>query len=300
MSSYESKWPRWALLLALLAGNIALALGPWSVRLADTGPVSAGFWRLALAFPFLVLLACANGEQPFAISPSVRNKVLIAGLAFALDLANWHVGIEMTRLGNATLFGNAGSLVLMVWGFLVMRRLPASREWLAIGMALLGAGILMDSSLAISRSTLWGDVFCLIAGLLYGAYLLLLQDARAKIGSWSLLVWTAIAGMPVLLLIALFLGEPVWPTNWGPLIALAVLSQLIGQGLLVFSLKHFTPLVIGLVLLTQPAVAALSGWLAFGETIGPVEIAGMLLLGLALAMSRGRALPRRKIGPESR
>ena len=41
--------PQWLLLVALLAGNVALALGPWSVRLADSGPVSAAFWRLALA-----------------------------------------------------------------------------------------------------------------------------------------------------------------------------------------------------------------------------------------------------------
>ena len=34
---------------ALLLGNIALAFGPWLVRLADVGPVAAGFWRLALA-----------------------------------------------------------------------------------------------------------------------------------------------------------------------------------------------------------------------------------------------------------
>jgi hypothetical protein len=33
------------------------------VRLADTGPVAAGFWRLALALPFLWLLARASGQS---------------------------------------------------------------------------------------------------------------------------------------------------------------------------------------------------------------------------------------------
>ncbi|WP_292682343.1 hypothetical protein [Novosphingobium sp.] len=39
-------WNGWHL-AALLAGNVALALGPMWVRLADSGPVSAGFgaWR---------------------------------------------------------------------------------------------------------------------------------------------------------------------------------------------------------------------------------------------------------------
>ena len=41
VKSEKSLWP----FLALLSGNAALALGPWLVRLADTGPVAAGFWR---------------------------------------------------------------------------------------------------------------------------------------------------------------------------------------------------------------------------------------------------------------
>ena len=48
---------------ALIAGNVALALGPWSVRLADSGPVSAGFWRLVLALPIIWLIA-RSARQP--------------------------------------------------------------------------------------------------------------------------------------------------------------------------------------------------------------------------------------------
>ena len=42
---------------ALLLGNVALAFGPWLVRLSDVGPVAVGFWRLVLALPFLWLVA---------------------------------------------------------------------------------------------------------------------------------------------------------------------------------------------------------------------------------------------------
>ena len=46
------------------------------------------------------------------------------------------------------------------------------------------------------------------------------------------------------------------------------------------------PLVIGLALLTQPAIAALYGWWAFGEMLLPLDILGMVLLGSALVLSR--------------
>ncbi len=280
---------RAALLLAmLLAGNIALAVGPWFVRLADTGPVAAGFWRLLLALPFLVVLARVNGQRLGGMGARRLGLVALGAVTFALDLASWHIGIGMTRLGNAALFGNAGSIVLLFWVFIARGVLPRPLEWLAIVFACAGAAILMGRSLDISTATLIGDLFCLAAGLLYAVYLLTLQGARGQFGSWSLLVWVSLFGCPVLLGIALLLGEPVWPGNWGPVVGLFILSQLVGQGLLVYSLGYFPPLVIGLALLTQPAVAALYGWLAFGEVLSPLDIVGMVLVGAALAVSRAR------------
>ena len=278
---------RGALLLgSLLAGNVALALGPMLVRMSDTGPVSAAFWRLALALPFLVVFARLAGQRLTGMPRKTLVLVAIGSLAFAGDLASWHIGIGMTRLGNATLFGNAGSIILLFWGFVVARMLPKGFEWLAIIFALSGAGILLGRSLEISAQTFAGDLFCITAGLLYAVYLLTLQGERARFGSWSLLLWVCIFGAPALLALALALGEPVWPTNWTPIVALFITSQLIGQGLLVYSLGHFPPLVIGLALLTQPAIAAVIGWSVFGEVLSGLDVAGMVLLGSALVVAK--------------
>ncbi len=279
---------RWLMLFALLVGNVALAFGPWLVRIADTGPVSAGFWRVFLALPFVMLIARAAGQPLTGITRRTLSFVALGAIAFGLDLASWHVGIELTRLGNATLFGNAGSIVVLFWGFIVARTLPRGMEWLAILFALGGAGILMGRSLEISTATLVGDLFCLTAGLLYAVYLITLQGARQAIGSWSLLAWVSIFASPVLLAVALAKGEPVWPTDWTPILILFVSSQLVGQGLLVFSMRHFPPLVIGLALLTQPAVSALYGYGIFDEVLAPLDIFGMALLGAALVVARAR------------
>jgi drug/metabolite transporter (DMT)-like permease len=174
----------------------------------------------------------------------------------------------------------------MVWGFFVCRRVPWAREWLCVLAALAGAAILMGRSFEVSAQTLVGDLFCLLAGLLYAGYLLILQDARRAITSWRLLSWSSAAGVPVLLIAALLHGEPVIPHDWWPLAALAFSSQIVGQGCLVYALRHFSPLAIGLALLTQPAIAAFAGWLAFGETLGVVDIAGMALLAAALVIAR--------------
>lgn len=272
--------------LALLAGNAALALGPWSVRLADCGPVAAGFWRLFLALPILAILALAN-RQPLSGFPKAAWLAMAgAGVFFGLDLATWHIGIGMTRLGNVTLFGNSGSLLLVAWGLIVLRRLPRRNEALAFAAAIAGSAILLGRSLQVGTDTLHGDLFCLLAGFFYTFYILLLQGAREKLGSWSLLFWSSTAGAPVLLAIAMALGETIVPTNWLPLIALSLLSQVIGQGLLVYSLRHFSPLIIGLALLTQPAIAVLAGWFAFGETFGWIDGLGMAMVAGALVIAQ--------------
>ena len=273
-------------MLALLVANLALALGPWFVRLADTGPVAAGFWRLTIALPLILALSLREPAARRRVSGATLAIVAGAGVFFALDLASWHVGIAATKLGNASLFGNAGSVILMAWGLIAARRAPRVLELAAILAALAGAALLMGGSLEISHASFVGDLFCLLAGLFYAVYILLLRPARARLGQFSLLFWSTLTGAPLLLAVAALLGERIVPHDWTPLLILAMSSQVIGQGLLIYSLKNFTPLVIGLALLTQPAVSALTGWLAFGETLAAGDVLGMVLLAGALAMAK--------------
>ena len=142
----------------------------------------------------------------------------------------------------------------------------------------------MADSAELSAAHLRGDLLALIAGLFYGVYLVIVERARGTVQPLPLLVMASAVGAAVLLPIALAMGEQIMPHNWTPLIALAIGSQVIGQGLLVFAIGEMSPLVIGLALLTQPAMSATIGWVVYGERltardwIGAAAIAGALLL----------------------
>src|SRR3546814_16208342 len=110
-----------------------------------------------------------------------------------------------------------------------------------------------------------------------------MQRVRDTLAAWTTLCLSSVATLPLLLGAALALGETIMPQNWTPLIALALSSQVVGQGLLIWALPRFSPLVIGLTLLVQPAVAALAGWLLFGERLGAVDVE----LGRACCGERG-------------
>lgn len=282
---------------ALMLANIALAFGPWLVRLANTGPVSAGFWRLALAVPVLFFLA-KRAKQPLTgFSGRIWIMLLIGGVAFAIDIASWHIGIERTKLANATLFGNAGSIIMVIYGFIVVKSWPKKLEWTALMLATGGAALLMGRSYELAFENLVGDLFCLAAGVFYAVYLIALQGARKTLGSWSILALSTLSGAPILLVIALMLGEPVWPTDWTPVVTLAFTSQIVGQGLMVYALRHFSSIVIGMALLTQPVIAATLGWLAFGEFLILPDYIGMVAIGTALVLIR---LPQARLARRQR
>ena len=93
-------------------------------------------------------------------------------------------------------------------------------------------------------------------------------------------------GAVMLLPFAIGLGERVWPSDWTPVLLLALGSQVIGQGLLVYALGTVPPLVVGLALLTQPAISALIGWLAYDERLTALDWVGAFAIALALVLVR--------------
>jgi drug/metabolite transporter (DMT)-like permease len=283
--------------LALILANLMLAFGPWLVRLADVGAVSSAFWRLALAAPFLLLLARRDLAGPGRPSAAMIGILAIGGLFFAADLAAWHFSIGLTKLANATLFANMSSFLLMLYGFVIARSLPGKMQGLAILLALAGAGLLMGSSYELSPRNLRGDLLALLAGLFYVFYLVAIDRARRNTAPMPVLAIATTAGALPLLLLAFGLGERILPGDWTPLILLALGSQVIGQGLLVYCVGYLSPVVVGLGLLTQPAVTAAIGWFAYGERLSTADAIGALCIAAALVLIR---LPERTLASSTR
>jgi drug/metabolite transporter (DMT)-like permease len=271
---------------AVLLGSCMLAFGPWLVRLSDVGPVAAGFWRLALALPFLVLIAGFAGQPVHLPSRRLTLLVALAAFFFAADLAAWHAGIHMTKLGNATLFGNISSFAFAAWGLWLARRWPSRVQALALGLAAVGTALLMGSSAELSARHLRGDLLALTAGLLYTGYLIAVERGRGSLKPLPLLFLASAFGAAMLLPLSLALGERLIPADWTYVLLLAIGSQVIGQGLLVYGIGHVTPLVVGLALLTQPAISGLVGWLAYGERLSALDWVGAVAIAAALLLVR--------------
>jgi drug/metabolite transporter (DMT)-like permease len=261
--------------------------------------VAAGFWRLALALPFLFVIAALTRQPVHWPGRKLALVTAFAAFFFAADLAAWHVGIHMTKLGNATLFGNVSSFGFAAWGLWLARRWPSRIQGFALGLAALGATLLMGSSFELSPRHFAGDLLCLLAGLLYVGYLIAVQHGRGSLQPLPLLFLASAFGAAMLLPLSLALGEQVIPRDWTYVLLLALGSQVLGQGLLVYGIGHVPPLIVGLVLLTQPAISAFVGWSVYGETLSTADWVGTVAIAAALVLVRlpERGLRRTAVQP---
>jgi drug/metabolite transporter (DMT)-like permease len=270
----------------MLVGSTCLAFGPWLVRLADVAPVASAFWRVALAVLPLMLLAGVGRTPLKGLGWGVAGACALAALCFAADLGVWHLGIERTTLANAALLSNAASFLLPLFGYLSTRTLPGRYAVLALTCAAAGTALLLGRSADVSARHLTGDLLCLGAAIFYTGYLIFVDRARRHLAPFTLLALSTLVAAAALLPVALAGGGPFWPIDWTPVLLLALGSQVVGQGLVVYAVGHLRPLVVGLALLVQPAIAATIGALRFGEIPGVAEIAGAALVVAALLLVR--------------
>ncbi|KIC57854.1 membrane protein [Brevundimonas nasdae] len=280
-----------ALIVLLIAASV-LGLAPILVRLTETGPAAAGFWRFLFALPLLTILAA---REPGGVgAPS--KWALLAGLFFALDLSFWHYGIVMTSVANATVLCNLTPVVVTLFGWFVLKERPHRLFILALALAMGGAfAMAAGADGGQGTNPMLGDLFSLSVAVWYSGYFLAVQAARRTSGAMRVTFWATLLGAPLLLIVALALGEdviPAGPAGWSACVAMGVM-HVFGQGGVAWALGNLPASVTAVTILIQPVVAGLLGWWIFGETLTPVQaLGGALVLGaIVLAQRSQRAKP---------
>lgn len=288
-------------LLALITGAVLIGLAPIFVRQSETGLTATAFWRAALSLPLLALfLRGAMRESVPALRDGLR-WLLLAGLFFGGDLAVWHQSIRYTSVANATLMANVAPVFVTLAAFLFLGERFNRRFITGLVLALLGATVLVSGSLRISRESVLGDFYGLLAAVFYAGYLLLVTRARSRaqnpFSAGEAMFWTTLACAGLLLPLMLLTGERLLPHSaqgWSVLAGLALLSHCAGQGLIAYALAHLPAAFSAVGLLVQPLAAAVFAWALLAEPLGArqaagaaIVLAGILLCRLAVTAPSG-------------
>jgi drug/metabolite transporter (DMT)-like permease len=275
--------------LCLLAGGCCIAFAPILVRLSDTGPVASAFWRTAIAAPLLWLFAFRAGPRDRAVEKAHRLSLVAAGLFFAGDLGVWHWSIVWTSVANSTLLANLAPIFVTLAGWLLWRQAVTRVFLVGMIVAIAGMFVLVGPNFGIGGTRLLGDALGALTGAFYAGYMLAIKFARdAGASTPRLMAWSTTITAVVLLPVAYLSPQPMLPAamaGWWVLIGLAIVSQILGQGLIAYAFAHLPASLSSVSLLIQPVMAAIFAWIIFGEAIGPVQFVGgaVVLAGIWLA-----------------
>ena len=281
--------PDWRAVAVLFLGACIIGASPILVRLASAGPAAAGFWRLAFAVPMLALLCRSNaggiGRPP--------RFALIAGVFFALDLGFWHYSVRFTSVTNATVLSNLTPVVVTAFAWIFLRQRPSGLFLLAVAGAVGGAWLMAadgGGDRLLNRQL--GDGLAVMTALWYALYFLTMAEGRKTASTSRLMFWVSVFGAPFILAAAILLGEPLIPATLGGWTACAGLGlmHVTGQGSIAWAMGRLPTATASVVVLIQPVVAAILGWLIFREAIGPLQGlgAGVTLGGVVLAQWASR------------
>uniref|UniRef100_UPI003342294F DMT family transporter n=1 Tax=Castellaniella defragrans TaxID=75697 RepID=UPI003342294F len=286
--------------LALLAlGIMTLVWGyNWVVMkkvLAYVGPFDFSALR-TLFGAVVLLLALKLLRRPMRIRAWGRVVLLgmlqTAAFALLIQLALLHGGAGKTSILVYTM---PFWVIPLAWAMFGER--VRGLQWLALALA--AAGLLLILEPWNHHADVLSEVLALASGLCWALATLVAKWIRCDypMDVLPLTAWQMLFGALALCVAAWVVPErSIDPTPYfyWALIYNAVLATALAWLLWLFALQHVSAGIAGLSLLGVPVVGVLAGWLELGEIPGALELSGMVLIGVALAVISLRALVGRR------
>ena len=282
--------------LAVVVGALILGATTAALREIDVGSTAAGFWRVALALPILLLLAALSARRerrPRApVTRAQWRLLIIAGACFAGDLVFWHLSLVNTSLGNATFLATLSSLWVPLVAFCFLQQALSRRFVLGLICALLGSGILVSAHLSTGTSSWLGDVYGLLTGFFFTGYIIAVGYCRESLSTADTMLYSsglcAAILLPLAIVALVVAGEPMLPstvTGWLSVFALALLAHLAGQGLVAFGVGRLSASLAAVILCLEGVGAMTVGALFYAENRDVWDLSAVILIvsGIALA-----------------
>jgi drug/metabolite transporter (DMT)-like permease len=277
---------------ALAAGVVAISFAAIFLRLAEpTHALTRSGLRLLMAAALLIP-AVVRGWRRRRLQP-VLGWAVVAGLLYAVHFSAWIWSLDLTSVAASVTLVTATPLLLAVVGVITGRDRPEGRLWGSLALGAAGVAIVGGADLSFSGRALAGDGLALLGTAAMAGYLLLARRLGPRLEVWSFMGVACAVGGGVVMAVAAASGVGLRPAGGEALFYIflsALIPQLVGHGLLTWSLRHTTPTVVALAILGEPVGATLLAWAWLGEAAPAVVLVGcaVVLAALVLALSRPR------------
>jgi drug/metabolite transporter (DMT)-like permease len=258
------------------------------------GPLTFLSARYALTTVLLALLALAM-HAPWSCRPQEVAHYAVAGvLVHGLYLGGVFVGISLgVEAGAAALIVSVQPLLVAAVSGLALRERVSGRQWLGLGLGLLGVALVLGRKLGQGVGEVGGVLACvtallaMTAGTIYQKRFCAGMDLR----SGSAIQFAVTGLLTFLAMLAFEDGQIAWS---GPfvfaLLWLVLVLSIGATSLLYLLIRRGTAASVASLFFLVPPSTALIAWLLFGETLGPLALIGMGLTVVGVALARGPAV----------
>ena len=279
--------------MLLLGAQLAVGAAAIFARyaLGAAQPLAVSALRLLVAAAVLIAVSAATRTLRIAMGATAGRILIVAGIFLALHFATWIWSLEYATIAVSTLL----VCTTPIWTSLydaafLKRRLPAA-VWCAYLVGGAGLWLIVGNAASappVSGHQLLGVGLALAGSLAIGGYFILVRSVRALLPTTAIVTRTYGWAAAALALAALATRQPAPPLHatsaWLGILAMALVSQLLGHTAMNASLRWFSPSAIAMATLLEPIVAAVLSATIFGERLTAQAVSGGVILLGAIAV----------------
>ena len=282
-------------LFALFFSLIPISLAPALTKLSEheIGPNAVAFhrsWIAAVVFALLSAREAARArkaasdimvpEAIAAIAPQMVEKqpmtkkevglLLVTGIAATASLLLWTWSLSETGVANVALLSNLNPIFVGLAGYFLFGQKFDRRFVIGLVLAIAGAVAFELSEAQFSADQLQGDALAFISAIFIATYLILIEKLQGRFSTSTIMMWRCGITTTFLLPLLPFIEDRLLPqtqNGWLLIIFQALFCQVLGQGLLAYSLSKLSSGVVAITLLLEPIIASIFAWFIFGEQI---------------------------------
>ena len=273
-----------AVVTAVLAFSSSSTVIKWS---GVPGSVLAS-WRMIIAvglWAIVVAVRRARTGQPPPTAAMFRQAIP-AGLAFGINISVFFTAVGRTSIAHVEFIGSLTPVLLVPIGAVLFHERPNVRALPWGLVSFVGLAIVLFAGGSQGGASASGDLLVLLVVASWTVYLVNARRLRATVDVVDFMATVmpigVLSALPVAIVVA---GDELWPMplrGWVAASLLAVLTGMVGHGLIAFAQRELPMATIGVIQVAQPAIAVCWGALILGETVRVAQIPGMVLVIVGL------------------
>lgn len=208
----------------------------------------------------------------------------LLGVNLAVVNVTFYWAVDLLGVGPGATIQFLGPIFVLVWMAVVERRPVVSAAWAAAAVAVAGVGLVSEAWM-LDGSELAGFASGLASAVAFASYLVLGE----RIGRRAPVTTTATWGF-IFASVIWLVAQPLWTfptglttTAWVELLWVGIVGTAIPFLAEFAALQRVASGVVGVIATSEPVFGAAAAWVLLGQSLSAIQIAGGLMVVVAVA-----------------